>query len=202
MTDYPPPTPRPKLGLVPTPRPPQGAAADPQVADNESILDGLFASNEARTREPLGAARTLVWLAHAALLDVSQGAPASAEEWRTTQAVVEGAVRQLVVAQAQRILDVPIGCLRGTNSPFLAVLRQLTKLLRRAKGPSARAGEQVWRLAHRLELAVQCLFEWNADGAVGVSKEEVFALAWELQFVYRELQALVGQQRRGGTQSA
>lgn len=191
MIDHPPSTPRPKLSLVPKQRPQQQASFDP-LADTEPMLDELFASDEARKRDPLAAARTLVWLAHMTLLDISQGAPTSLEEWRATRTIVESAVRYLVLAQAQRIVDGSVPYPRSSHvpSPFIEVSRLLANLVKRANDYRGHEAERVWQLARQLELAAQCLFEWNAKGAIGVGSEEVFALAQELHFVYRDLQPL------------
>ncbi len=190
MADQPPSTPRPKVVLVPQHRPLTASGFDPMLADTEPILDELFASDEARNRDPLGAAGTLVWLAHTTLLEISQGASTSLEEWNATRTIVESAVRYLVLAQAQRIVDASVPYLRTTNfpSPLLEISRQLANLVKRANDPRAHEAERVWQLARQLELAAQCLFEWNAKGAIGVGSEEVFALAQELHFVYRDLQ--------------
>lgn len=197
MTGHPPSTPRPKLTLVRPQSPPCEPACDPDPPldpqlDAQPNLDMLVGCDAARKRDPLGAACTLVWLAHTALLEVSQGAVASTEEWRTTRAIVEAAVRYLVLAQAQRIVDVSAPHVSAPNTPLLLALRQLTKLASYGSQADVRASEQVWALARRLELAVQCLFDWTVSGAIGVSKEETFALARELHFVYRELQVLAG----------
>ncbi len=192
MADQPPSTPRPKFALVPKHRPPEPSAFDPTVADTDPMLDGLLASDEALKRDPLGAARTLVWLAHATLLEVSQGASTSLEEWRATRTIVESAVRYLVFSQAERIVEDSVPYPRTTNfsSPLLEVSRQLANLIKRANDHRAHEAERVWQLARQLELAAQCLFEWNAKGAIRVGSEEVFALAQELHFVYRDLQPL------------
>lgn len=188
MNDQAPSTPRPKLTPISSEAaPPPG---DPRFADTEPILDELLASGERRMRDPLGAACTLVWLAHTTLLEISQGTLASREEWTATRAVVESAVRYLVLAQAQRIVDSRVPYPRGPQASLLAPLRQLTTLVMRSKDARAHEGERVWQLAHRLELAVQCLYDWTAKSVHGAGSEEVFALARELQFVYRDLQPL------------
>lgn len=191
MTDETPSTPRPKRATATN----QGAGSEPDpgaaLADTQPNFDELFALDETRRRNPLGAASTLIWLAHTTLLEVSEGTRTSAEEWKVTRAIVESVMRYLVLAQAQRIVDAPAADVRSGDSPLLSVLRQLASFARRSKGGGS-DGEHVWQLGRRLELVVQCLFDWNAAEGAGVGSEEVFALARELLFVYRDLQPLAG----------
>lgn len=189
MSDQPPSTPRPKLTLVSDqgPLPPEH---DPNFADTEPIQSSLFGSDERTRRDPLGAACTLVWLAHITLLEISEGAPASSEEWTATRHVVELAVCCLVLAQAQRVVESGVPYPRTGDSPLLDVLKRLTTL--GSRGTQAQASERVGQLGRRLDLAVQCLFDWNAEGYANVSSADVFTLARELQFVYRDLRHLTG----------
>lgn len=187
MTDQPEPTPRPKLR-----RPFNEALASPEddvhFADTEPNLDAL-ASDEQRKRDPLGAACTLVWLAHITLLQIGEGASDPVEEWTGARAVVELALRCLVLAQAQRIVEDGVPCRTG-SSPLLDVSSQLAALAPGANSARAREGEIVRQLGRRLELAVQCLRDWHEKSGNEVSREDVFALARELHFVYRDLRPL------------
>lgn len=195
MSDKSPSTPRPQLRLVSPPvEDAQGCRSELDLADTEPMLEELIGSDEARLRNPFGAACTLVWLAHSTLSDIGRGARAPRQEWLATRAVLESAVRYLVLGQAQRIVQ-PGGerYPRGMHSPLLEVLRRLCLLVAPKPEVSRHDSSRIWELGRRLDLAVQCVFDWTANRASVVPLEEVNALAHELQFVYRDLQALAAQ---------
>lgn len=198
MTNRVPPTPRPKLTLLPS-----GTEASPvESTDNAGLrdegganatagprLDGQPGSNDGRKEDPLGAAMTLVGAAHTTLLEGLRGQPAHRDDWTETRTVVESAIRYLILAQAQRVVGVDVSFPRAYTS-LLEVLRQLTRLAQQAQPLRGHECECVWQLARRLQLVVQCLYDWTAKRGIGVEPEEVFALARELQFVYRDLRLL------------
>jgi hypothetical protein len=181
---------------IPRERPAEAGARSVGHADAEPTMETLVSASEsAREQQPLRAASTLVWLAYSTLQEIAQGAPSSAAEWRATKVVLESALRYLVLDRAQCVVDGQVSHSSGNNTGLVDILRRLSSLCQ-GRGPARdHEAREVWRVARRIDLAAQCLHDWTTKLGQGVSLEEVGALARELQFVYQDLQPMMGTER-------